>query len=115
LAEVALAPLLEQPLPQFESVSKFPAIRRDLAVIVDDEVPAAALVESARAAAPAELREVFVFDVYRGQSVDSGRKSIALGLILQGFSRTLTDSEVDRVSHDVLNGLHGSHGATLRE
>jgi phenylalanyl-tRNA synthetase beta chain len=115
LAEVALAPLLEQPLPQFESVSKFPAIRRDLAVIVDDEVPAAALVESARAAAPAELREVFVFDVYRGQGVDSGRKSIALGLILQGFSRTLTDSEVDRASHDVLNGLHGSHGATLRE
>jgi len=115
LAEVALAPLLEQPLPQFESVSKFPAIRRDLAVIVDEEAPASTLVESARAAAPAELREVFVFDVYRGQGVDSGRKSIALGLILQGLSRTLTDSEVDRASHDVLNGLRASHGATLRE
>ena len=115
LVEVALAPLLRQRLPAFSPVSRFPAIRRDLAVIVDEEVTSEALLESVRAVAPEELREAFVFDVYRGKGVDSGRKSIALGLILQGFSRTLTDAEVDSASHDVIANLRSTHGATLRE
>lgn len=115
LFEIDLEPLLEQPLPAFEPVSKYPAIRRDLAVIVDEQVTSDALLASVREAAPAELRDVFVFDVYRGKGIDSGRKSLALGLILQGLSRTLTDSEVDSASDDVLAHLRSTHGATLRE
>jgi phenylalanyl-tRNA synthetase beta chain len=96
-------------------VSKYPGIRRDLAIIVDEQVTSESVLASVREAAPAELRDAFVFDVYRGKGIDSGRKSLALGLILQGLSRTLTDSEVDDASNDVLAHLRSTHGATLRE
>ncbi len=115
LFEIDLEALLEQPLPTFETVSKYPTIRRDLAIIVDETVTSDAILASAREVAPAELRDAFVFDVYRGKGIDSGRKSLALGLILQGVSRTLTDSEVDTASNEVLAHLRSSHGATLRE
>ncbi len=115
LFEVDLEALLEQPLPAFDPVSRYPAIRRDLAIIVDEQVTSDAVLASLREAAPAELRDAFVFDVYRGKGIDSGRKSLALGLILQGLSRTLTDTEVDNASNDVLAHLRSTHGATLRE
>ncbi len=115
LFEIDLESLLDQPLPAFEPVSRYPAIRRDLAIIVDEQVTADVVLASVREAAPAELRDAFVFDVYRGKGIDSGRKSLALGLILQGLSRTLTDSEVDNASNDVLAHLRSTHGATLRE
>jgi phenylalanyl-tRNA synthetase beta chain len=115
LFEIDLEPLLDQPLPAFGAVSRYPAIRRDLAIIVDEQVTSDALLASVREAAPEELRDAFVFDVYRGKGIDSGRKSLALGLILQGLSRTLTDSEVDNASNDVLAHLRSTHGATLRE
>ena len=115
LFEIDLDPLLDQPLPAFAAVSRYPAIRRDLAIIVDEQVTSDAVLASVREAAPEELRDAFVFDVYRGKGIDSGRKSLALGLILQGLSRTLTDSEIDDASNDVLAHLRSTHGATLRE
>ena len=115
LFEIDLDPLLDQPLAAFRPVSKYPGIRRDLAIIVDEQVTSESVLASVREAAPAELRDAFVFDVYRGKGIDSGRKSLALGLILQGLSRTLTDSEVDDASNDVLAHLRSTHGATLRE
>ena len=115
LFQLDLAPLLDQPLPAYAPVSRFPAIRRDIAVIVDENVDSAAILDSVRETAPAELRDSFVFDVYRGKGIDSGRKSLALGLILQGLSRTLTDEEVDQVANDVLTALRANHAATLRE
>jgi len=115
LFELDLGAVSEAPLPQAEPVSRYPSIRRDLAVIVDETVAAEAILASVREAAPAELQDVVVFDVYRGKGVDSGRKSIALGLILQGLSRTLTDDEVEAATARVLDHLRSIHGATLRE
>jgi phenylalanyl-tRNA synthetase beta chain len=115
LFELDLAALSRAILPTPEAVSKFPSIRRDLAVIVDEAVTAAGLLGSVREVAPEELRDAFVFDVYRGQGVDSGRKSLALGLILQGSSRTLTDGEVEAASARIVSHLQSTHGATLRE
>jgi phenylalanyl-tRNA synthetase beta chain len=115
LFELALAPLLRTPLPNYAPLSRFPAIRRDLAVIVDESIPAETVLESVREVAPPELREVFAFDVYRGTGIDSGRKSLALGLILQGLSRTLTDDEVESAVGRALDHLKATHGATLRE
>jgi phenylalanyl-tRNA synthetase beta chain len=115
LFELALEPICRTALPAFQSISRFPAIRRDLAVIVDENVPVQALVDRVRAAAPAELREVFVFDVYQGSGIDSGRKSVALGLILQGLSRTLADTEIEAATADIRQDLRTTHGATLRE
>lgn len=115
LFELDLRALVRTPLPAPRPLSRYPAVRRDLAVVVDEAVPAQAILAGVREAAPEELREAFVFDVYRGRGIDSGRKSLALGLILQGLSRTLTDQDVEEATAGVLEHLKNKHGATLRE
>lgn len=99
----------------YREISKYPQVRRDLAVVVDEQVPLAALLESASVAAAGLLREIRIFDVYRGQAIESGRKSMALGLILQESSRTLTDTDVDQVVARVAARLRQDHNATLRD
>lgn len=77
----------------YRAASVFPSVRRDLAVVVAREVPAATLLAVVREAAPAILRDAFVFDIYTGPQVGSDEKSVAIGLILQDTSRTLTDDD----------------------
>jgi phenylalanyl-tRNA synthetase beta chain len=101
-------------VPAFRGYSKFPSIRRDLAVVVDEGTSAATLVDAVRAAAGALLQHVVVFDVYRGTGVDSRRKSIGLGLILQDTSRTLTDADADQTMRSVTHRLERELGATIR-
>jgi phenylalanyl-tRNA synthetase beta chain len=101
-------------VPVFRSYSKFPSIRRDLAVVVEEKVSAANVVDCARHAAGALLQHVIVFDVYRGTGVDSSRKSIGLGLILQDVSRTLTDADADQTTQSVTLRLERELGATIR-
>jgi len=101
-------------VPAFERYSKFPSIRRDLAIVVAEDVSADALTKAARAVAGEILREVRVFDVYRGKGVDSRRKSIGLGLILQDASRTLTDDDADQTKRSVMQKLEREFGATIR-
>lgn len=115
LFELPVEVLRRARLPAFRPISRFPAIRRDLAVVVDEAVPARALLEGIREAAGEDLQDAFIFDVYRGKGVDSGRKSVALGLILQGLSRTLRDAEIESTVQSVLDHLYKQHGATLRE
>ena len=76
-------------------MSKFPAIRRDIAIVVDDKIPASELAQVAAAAAPDLIQRVTIFDVYQGPGIEAGLKSVALGLILQETSRTLTDDDAD--------------------
>ena len=102
-------------IPVAETVSKFPSIRRDIAVIVKDKVRSSELVEVAESAVPELVREVRIFDVYKGSSIEEGLKSIALGLILQGTSRTLTDEDADAVMTTVLGRLKAEFGAELRD
>jgi phenylalanyl-tRNA synthetase beta chain len=101
-------------VPASRGYSKFPSIRRDLAIVVEANVSAATVVDCARAAAGELLQHVIVFDVYRGSGVDSSRKSIGLGLILQDDSRTLTDADADRTMHSVTLRLERELGATIR-
>jgi len=101
-------------VPAFRSYSKFPSIRRDLAVVVDEQVSAATVSKLAREAAGEWLQQVVVFDVYRGTGVDSRRKSIGLGLILQDTSRTLTDADADRTMQTVMLRLERELGAKIR-
>jgi len=98
----------------YSRLSKFPSVRRDLAVVVDEAIGASTLVKHVEAAAGKSLREVRVFDLYRGQGVDSSRKSIGVGLILQDASRTLTDEDADRTVDAVLQRLEHELGATIR-
>jgi phenylalanyl-tRNA synthetase beta chain len=109
--DVALAAMV----PHFHEVSRFPAVRRDLAVIVAEAMPVQKLLDCVRAAAGTVLRETTVFDIYRGNGIESGRKSVAIGLNLQDVSRTLTDEESDAIVARVVAGLERECSATIRD
>ncbi len=115
LFELDLKVLHQGKLPSFENLSRFPSIRRDLAIVVDMETPAGALCNSITERAGSLLTDLTVFDVYQGKGVETGRKSVALGLILQDSSRTLTDDDVDAVMTGITGQLEKQFGATLRE
>ena len=102
-------------LPEYKALSKYPSIRRDLAVVIDDEVSSQQILDVINDAEPEILKEVRIFDVYKGKGVDSGRKSVALGLILQESSRTLTDQDVESTTANVVAKLEKQLGATLRD
>ena len=102
-------------VPVFQEISKFPAIRRDLAIVVADEISLAQIRESVSVSAGSALKELRVFDVYRGRGIEPGRKSVALGLILQETSRTLTDAEADAVVAAVVARLKSDQDATIRD
>jgi phenylalanyl-tRNA synthetase beta chain len=115
LFEMAIKPLLAAKIPHFESISRFPTIRRDIAVVVSESITAETLVQAASSAAPDLVRQVLLFDIYRGSGIDSGRKSVALGLILQDSSRTLTDEAADAAMAQVVDRLRRELGATIRD
>jgi len=102
-------------LPEYAGVSRFPSVRRDLAVIVAEAVTAGEIAAEVKNAAGELLRDLNVFDVYRGDSIEKGLKSVALGLILQETSRTLTDLEVDGVINAVIDRLSSKLNASIRE
>ena len=91
--------LLLRPLP------RFPAATRDLALICDDELPVAALEKAIREAVGKVLEEVSLFDVYRGEQVAEGKKSVAYSLTMRADDRTLTDEEADAAIKRVLKSL----------
>jgi len=115
LFELEMAQVAAARLPAYQAVSRYPSVRRDLAFVVDEGVTAGTLVEAAQEAAGGSLLEARIFDVYQGKGVDSGRKSIALGLILQDSSRTLTDEDTDQVVSRVREQLERRLGATVRD
>ncbi len=103
------------PRRTIEPPPRFPAVRRDLALVVDREFPAAAVVKTIRELGREMLEDVAVFDVYEGQSVVSGKKSIALALIYRAKDRTLTDDEVNRVHAALVEAARARLGAELRQ
>ena len=100
---------------KFNEISKFPSIRRDIALVVEEKVTFADIQENVSVSASGQLRELRVFDVYRGPGIDFGRKSVALGLILQDSSRTLTDDDADAVVAAVVARLQQELSATIRD
>jgi len=115
LFEIAIEPSFYAEVPVFKEISRYPAIRRDLAVVVDESVTLDELRKSVNLAAKGLLRALQVFDVYRGKGVEPGRKSIALGLILQETSRTLTDGEAETVIAAVIERVKNDLKAGIRE
>jgi phenylalanyl-tRNA synthetase beta chain len=113
--ELDLEPLRQRALPRARTLSRYPSVRRDLAFVVAEEVPWAAVEATVKAAAGGVLRELRLFDRYAGKGVESGFKSFAMGLILQEESRTLTDREVEGVVAEVTAALQREQGARIRE
>ena len=99
---------------QYQDVVTYPAIRQDLAFAVAENVPAAALVDAARKAAGPDLREMRVFDVYRGEQVAEGRKSIAFRVAFQSSERTLSDEDAATLRARIAAALAEAFGAELR-
>jgi phenylalanyl-tRNA synthetase beta chain len=115
LFEIRLDEKLTGRLPVYRPLSRFPSIRRDIAVVVDEEVQFSRLSALVRQAAPDTLKDILLFDMYTGESVDFGRKSLALGLILQETSHTLMDEEVDGIVERILQVLKQELNAQLRD
>ena len=115
LFELNAGAALATAVPEAEAVSKFPAIRRDLAVIVDESVPSAALIDALLTTTDTALRDVRIFDIYTGDGIEAGRKSVAIGLILQETSRTLTDDDADRAMASAVKILKDQFAAVLRD
>jgi phenylalanyl-tRNA synthetase beta chain len=99
----------------YRDVISYPAIRQDLAVVVDEDVEAGEIVAVAREAAGEELREARVFDVYRGEPIPPGRKSVAFSVAFQSPERTLADEDAVRLRGAIVDALRARFGAELRE
>ena len=114
--ELDLAGLLEVAREEvrYTDVITFPAVRQDLAFSVPEEVSAAELVAAAREAAGGELREMRPFDVYRGEQVGEGRKSVAFAVSFQSAERTLTDEDAAELRERIVAALAERFGAELR-
>ena len=114
--ELDLATLFSQ-VPErveYEDVVSFPAVRQDLAFVVDEDVLAGDLVAAAREAVGPELRDVAVFDVYRGEPIPAGRKSVALHVSFQSPERTLSDEDARAIREGIVAALAERFGAELR-
>jgi phenylalanyl-tRNA synthetase beta chain len=115
LFELDAAKALASTAPLAASISKFPAIRRDIAVIVDDKISADELVNAVASTSPQLIQGVRIFDIYTGSGIEAGRKSVAIGLILQETSRTLTDDDADEVMAAAVKKLEDQFAAVLRD
>lgn len=113
--ELLLESIASAKTPDFTALSRYPSIRRDIAILVADGVDSGAVLRSVQAVAGDLLRDVFIFDVYRGKGVPEGQKSLAIGLILQDSSRTLIDQDVDEVMSRTVTRLGQEFSAVLRE
>jgi len=101
--------------PEASPVSKYPSIRRDIAVIVDAKISSDELVSAVASAAPDLISTVRIFDIYKGPGIEAGLKSVALGLILQETSRTLTDDDADAAMTAAVCKLEEQFAAKLRD
>ncbi|WP_443698847.1 phenylalanine--tRNA ligase subunit beta [Pseudomonas sp.] len=113
--ELVLAEVASGKMPKFSELSRFPEVRRDLALIADREVSATAVLDVIRENAGEWLTDLRLFDVYQGKGIDPHRKSLAVGLTWQHPSRTLNDDEVNITTQNILTSLEQRLNATLRK
>ena len=114
LFEMRLADIQNGILPQFQRLSKFPAVRRDISVIMDESVSAQSVRHCVGQIGIDVLKNLELFDVYHGEGIDSGKKSLTLSLTFQASSRTLNDEEVESLVAKAVDALGTQLGAVLR-
>ena len=115
LFEIAQDDILQRSVPRFTVLSKFPSVRRDMALLVKQQVSAGEIVACIKTAREAAVRDIAIFDVYQGKGIEEGFKSVALSLVLQDFNQTLTDSEIDAIFRRLLEKLTAELNARLRD
>ncbi|WP_339675801.1 phenylalanine--tRNA ligase subunit beta [uncultured Zhongshania sp.] len=114
LFEIDLQPILERSVPVFSELSRYPEVRRDLALIVDRRLAASEVLSAVRESAGENLSDLKLFDIYQGKGIDPERKSLALGLTFRHSSRTLNEEEVGQSVDAVVQTLKEAFGASLR-
>jgi phenylalanyl-tRNA synthetase beta chain len=114
LFELDAEPLQVRPIPEYREVSRFPAVVRDLAVVVSEATPVQALLDALSDAGVDAVQGIRLFDLYRGKGVEPGRKSVAFRVVMQHTARTLTDGEVDAAMAKLTQVLASGFGAKLR-
>jgi phenylalanyl-tRNA synthetase beta chain len=100
---------------KYEKLSKFPSVRRDMSILVAEEAIVADILDHVTTTAGDYLHNLELFDLYRGEGIDLGKKSLSLGLTFQRYSSTLTDKEVDSLMALILKSLQEKYGVTLRD
>lgn len=113
--ELDLALVSQRHIAQAQAVSKYPAIRRDLAVIVDANIAAGEILASLENVGVKQLVSLNLFDVYRGEGVPEGRQSLALSVTLQDNERTLEEQDINNIMATLINTLQAEFDATLRD
>jgi phenylalanyl-tRNA synthetase beta chain len=114
LFEIDLDSLLPKSLPAAKEVSKFPPVRRDIAIIVDNDVSVHSLQVCMNAEKSVIVSDISLFDIYRGKGMESSEKSLAFRVLLQDTEKTLTDEEADFAVTRLIEILKNKFGATLR-
>jgi len=114
VAELTLAAVASRVLPDYQEISKFPEVRRDIALLVSRDIPSATVVDCARSTAGPSLADARIFDVYQGDGVAENEKSLAIGLTFRDQSRTLTDEEISESLSQVVESLGEKLAAKLR-
>jgi len=112
--ELNVAAISERKLPKFKELSKFPATSRDIAMLVDENLPVSDMLETISGVAGEYLIEKVIFDVYQGKGIEEGKKSIAMGLTWQHPSRTLNEEEINQWMEDSIQALVSKYKAILR-
>lgn len=110
----ALFELVKRGRIKYQELPKYPEVRRDLALLLDESVSFADLRKSAFRAGKKMLKQVTLFDVYRGDKIAAGKKQYALGFVLQDLEKTLTDNDVERIMNKLLSTFQNEYGAVLR-
>jgi phenylalanyl-tRNA synthetase beta chain len=114
LFELDAASIMARTLPNAAEISKYPPIRRDIAVVVSENIRVQAMLNCMYAEKLPVISEISLFDVYHGKGMENGKKSLAFRMLLQDTQKTLTDAEADRVVAQLINVLQNQFGAKLR-
>ena len=115
LFELDLSSLGEKKVPEFRDISKYPAVQRDLALLVGDDVPVDLILENVRSAAGELLSKLELFDIYKGENIEKNKKSLAFSLTFKSESSNLTSAEMDALTNNIIAELEHKVGAQLRE
>lgn len=112
--ELDLVAISRKALPVFAPISKFPAVTRDIAVTVSADLPAQAIIDTVKSLALDTLRDIHLFDVYQGDNLPQGQKSLAFGVVFQDQTQTLSEAQMTEAMDGIIKTLAEKHQAVLR-
>ncbi len=115
LFEFTIKNILKWEKTRYKPISKYPSVKRDISIVIDEKILLDDVLKCARNDGSELLTNLELFDVYQGEGIEKGKKSLALGLTFQATSSTLKDEEVEAIMEKVMDGLNNNFGAKLRE